>query len=287
MLCDNRRISHELSSICNISDVIVIIMDIRNPLGTWSNVFGKIRKKMKKKIVIILNKIDLVPPFVVSQWLKIFSRHYPTIAFHASLKKFHGKKNFLNILKQLKKKIFLKKNILTIGIIGFTNVGKSSVINTLRGEKSSCVSPNAGETKRRKFIKISKSIFLIDSPGIMFNENTHSFVFSTCKKKELNLFPENLELYDKIIDSMVGKAVNNNFNNYSKIKNSIAKEYILDFSSLKKGGNINGSKKVEEKIENFNRGTLPWFSPIPNYKNIKKKLSFHFKFDKEISFYFK
>ncbi len=50
-------------------------------------------------------------------------------------------------------------------MIGYPNVGKSSVINALRSKKVCNVAPIAGETKVWQYITLMKKIYLIDCPG--------------------------------------------------------------------------------------------------------------------------
>ena len=52
-------------------------------------------------------------------------------------------------------------------VVGYPNVGKSSVINTLISKKSCKVAPVPGETKIWQYISLMKRIFLIDCPGVV------------------------------------------------------------------------------------------------------------------------
>lgn len=52
-----------------------------------------------------------------------------------------------------------------MGFIGYPNVGKSSIINTLKKKKVCKVAPIPGETKVWQYITLMKSIYLIDCPG--------------------------------------------------------------------------------------------------------------------------
>jgi nuclear GTP-binding protein len=52
-------------------------------------------------------------------------------------------------------------------MIGYPNVGKSSVINALRSKKVCNVAPIAGETKVWQYITLMKRIYLIDCPGTL------------------------------------------------------------------------------------------------------------------------
>jgi nuclear GTP-binding protein len=52
-------------------------------------------------------------------------------------------------------------------MVGYPNVGKSSVINTLKKKKVCNVAPLPGETKVWQYITLMKRIYLIDCPGIV------------------------------------------------------------------------------------------------------------------------
>ena len=57
---------------------------------------------------------------------------------------------------------------LTVGLVGYPNVGKSSTINSLLGEKKVSVSSTPGKTKHFQTIHLSSSIVLCDCPGLVF-----------------------------------------------------------------------------------------------------------------------
>ncbi|KPP61513.1 hypothetical protein Z043_120378, partial [Scleropages formosus] len=80
------------------------------------------------------------------RWVAVLSQEYPTLAFHASLTNSFGKGSLIQLLRQFGKLHTDKKQI-SVGFIGYPNVGKSSIINTLRSKKVCNVAPIAGETK--------------------------------------------------------------------------------------------------------------------------------------------
>ena len=118
-------------------------------------------------------QVDLVPAWVTKRWLHTLSREYPTLAFHASVTNPFGKGAMLSLLRQFQRLHADKPNI-SVGFVGYPNVGKSSVINALRTKKVCTVAPQPGETKVWQYINLTKKIFLIDCPGVVWNKTKDS-----------------------------------------------------------------------------------------------------------------
>lgn len=57
---------------------------------------------------------------------------------------------------------------ITIGLVGYPNVGKSSTINALVGAKKVSVSSTPGKTKHFQTIHLSPQVVLCDCPGLVF-----------------------------------------------------------------------------------------------------------------------
>ncbi|KAH0558186.1 nucleolar GTP-binding protein 2 [Cotesia glomerata] len=165
----SKRIWNELYKVIDSSDVILQVLDARDPLGTRSPPVEKFLKtdKPHKHLIFILNKVDLVPTWVTQKWVKILSKEYPTVAFHASLTHPFGKGSLINLLRQFSK-LHIDKQQISVGFIGYPNTGKSSIINTLRSKNVCKVAPIAGETKVWQYITLMKRIYLIDCPGVVY-----------------------------------------------------------------------------------------------------------------------
>lgn len=180
-------------TILSSSDIILYVLDARDPNGTRSR---EIEREItaadagSKRLILILNKIDLVPPPILQSWLKYLRRSFPTLPLRASTpapnaRTFDHKsltvkgtsETLLRALKTYAHGTQLKRSI-TVGIIGYPNVGKSSVINALtsclgggatRSQSHTCpVGAEAGITAALREVKLDNKLKLLDSPGIVF-----------------------------------------------------------------------------------------------------------------------
>ena len=167
----SRRIWNELYKVIDSSDVIVQVLDARNAPGTRCHQVEAYLKSQKshKHLIFVLNKCDLVPTWVTKHWITTLSVSNPTLAFHASVTNSFGKGSLIHLLRQFARLHMGRKQI-SVGFIGYPNVGKSSIINTLRSKKVCKVAPIPGETKVWQYIRLTKRIHLIDCPGVVYPE---------------------------------------------------------------------------------------------------------------------
>ncbi|GAA6022137.1 hypothetical protein JCM10207_000774 [Rhodosporidiobolus poonsookiae] len=164
----SKRIWGELYKVIDSSDVLLHVLDARDPLGTRCESVEAFLAKEKrgKKVVYVLNKVDLVPGWVAARWVKILSKTHPTIAFHASINNSFGKGSLIQLLRQFST-LYSDKKQISVGFIGYPNVGKSSIINTLKKKAVCKTAPIPGETKVWQYITLMRRIYLIDCPGIV------------------------------------------------------------------------------------------------------------------------
>ena len=59
--------------------------------------------------------------------------------------------------------------MITVGVVGFPNVGKSSLINSLKKQRSAATGNQPGVTKTMQEIQLDKNIVLLDSPGVILS----------------------------------------------------------------------------------------------------------------------
>ena len=87
-----------------------------------------------------------------------------------------GTENLMNILKNYSRvdgdqKL---KSLITVGVVGFPNVGKSSLINSLKRSKAAATGNTPGVTKQMQEIQLDKNIVLLDSPGVVLTNSEQS-----------------------------------------------------------------------------------------------------------------
>ena len=81
-------------------------------------------------MVFIVNKVDPVPTWAAKRWVTLLSQQSPALAFHASLGAPFGKGALINLLQQFSK-LHSDRKAISVGVVGYPNVGKSSIINTV------------------------------------------------------------------------------------------------------------------------------------------------------------
>lgn len=167
----SRRIWAELYKVLDCSDVVVHVIDARDVPGTTcQRVVTHLKGDAKHKhLLFVLNKCDLVPNWCVRKWIAVLGETAPTLAFRASISKAFGKGALIDVLRQYAKLHGDAKQI-SVGVVGYPNVGKSSVINALRAKAVCKVAPIPGETKIWQYVTLTKRVNLIDCPGVVYDD---------------------------------------------------------------------------------------------------------------------
>jgi len=262
----SKRIWNELYKVIDSSDVIIQVLDARDPLGTRSAMVEEYIKKEKqhKHLFFVLNKVDLVPTWVTQKWVAILSQEFPTIAFHASLNHPFGKGAMINLFRQLAKLHSSSKQI-SVGFIGYPNVGKSSVINALRSKKVCNVAPIAGETKVWQYITLMKKVYLIDCPGVVPPGKGESDVEKVLRGVVRTEHLENPEDYVlEILNRCKKKYVSRTYK-LSEWKDHIdfLEQLAKRSGRLGKGGEPDINSVSKMVMNDWTRGKLPYFTPPP------------------------
>ncbi|XP_074832427.1 nucleolar GTP-binding protein 2 isoform X1 [Carettochelys insculpta] len=262
----SRRIWGELYKVIDSSDVVVQVLDARDPIGTRSPHVESYLKKEKswKHLIFVLNKCDLVPTWATKRWVAVLSQDYPTLAFHASLSNPFGKGAFIQLLRQFGKLHTDKKQI-SVGFIGYPNVGKSSVINTLRSKKVCNVAPIAGETKVWQYITLMRRIFLIDCPGVVYpsEDSETDIVLKGVVQVEKIKSPE--DHISAVLERAKPEYISKTYKIDSwKNAEDFLEKLAFRTGRLLKGGEPDMQTVSKMVLNDWQRGRIPFFVKPPN-----------------------
>ena len=148
------------------TDVVFEVIDARNPLGTRIyNLEEYVKKNAPNvELIIIINKIDLIPRFVLDDWIEYFKNNVEYRFFYVSSIYNRG----IMVFKKMLRTMFSSMTVKAI-IAGYPNTGKSSLIQALSKDKNKKIgtSSRAGFTRGIMEIKITPSISLYDTPGVI------------------------------------------------------------------------------------------------------------------------
>ncbi|MBU0957849.1 MAG: 50S ribosome-binding GTPase [Nanoarchaeota archaeon] len=239
-----------LSKIITTSDIILEVLDARFIRETRNKEVENEIKSLHKILIFILNKADLVS--------KIKEYPKPFIIFSTKTKQ--GKSQLIDRLKIEATR--LGKERVEVGVIGFPNTGKSSVINLLRGKKSARTSSSSGFTRGIQKLKLTDKIYLFDSPGVIPSSEysgtkkdaliKHTKIaardYSKAKNPEMVIHNIIIEYPDKLED-------------HYKIKEKGDSEVFLEklgrkLNYLKKGNQVDTDRTARKILRDWQQGEI-------------------------------
>ncbi|MBC2001396.1 ribosome biogenesis GTPase YlqF [Listeria marthii] len=162
----------EVTEKLKLVDVIFELVDARIPLSSSNPMLEEIIHQ--KRRVIILNKADTADEKTTKEWIDYFAgKGLPAVAVNAQ----EGKGLFK--IEQAAEKLMaekfdrlrskgMKPRAIRAMILGIPNVGKSTLINRLAKKNIARTGNKPGVTKAQQWIKVGKTLELLDTPGILW-----------------------------------------------------------------------------------------------------------------------
>jgi len=277
----SKRIWGELYKVIDSSDVIIEVLDARDPMGTRCPALEREVKKNHphKHIVLLFNKCDLVPTWVTKRWVTELAKEYPTLAFHASITNPFGKSSLIQLLRQFGMLLKDRKHV-SVGMIGYPNVGKSSVINTLKRKKVCKAAPIPGETKVWQYITLTRKIYMIDCPGIV-PMTKRDFENDSAKVLKGAVRAERVETPQDYIDEVISRVKKQYLCKRYKLPTDTTwqdgEEFLTILANkmgkLHKGGDADIHTSARIVLYDWQRGRIPYYTPPPELPDIPETSS--------------
>ncbi|PIN76581.1 GTPase [Candidatus Woesearchaeota archaeon CG10_big_fil_rev_8_21_14_0_10_36_11] len=138
------------------AEIIIEVLDARMIDDTRNVEIERKIEQFGKKILYVINKCDLVDTHTLEPLKRIL---VPSV--------FISSKDRLGTTILKKKILELSRgNPVTVGVLGYPNVGKSSLINALAGKGAARTSSESGYTKGVQKIRVDNKILILDTPGV-------------------------------------------------------------------------------------------------------------------------
>lgn len=153
-------------------DLVIELVDARIPLSSRNPDIDELGKN--KYRLILMNKADLADRKATEQWSAFFKKKgYYVVSLDARSK--NGMKSITDIIMEACKekmerdrKRGIKNRPVRAMVVGIPNVGKSTFINSYAGKACAKTGNKPGVTKGKQWIRLSKSVELLDTPGILW-----------------------------------------------------------------------------------------------------------------------
>uniref|UniRef100_A0A183F2T5 G domain-containing protein n=1 Tax=Heligmosomoides polygyrus TaxID=6339 RepID=A0A183F2T5_HELPZ len=161
---------------------------------------------------------------------------------------------------------------ISVGFIGYPNVGKSSIVNTLRKKKVCKTAPIAGETKVWQYVMLMRRIYMIDCPGVVYpqGDSETQIILKGVVRVENVKDPENH--VQGVLDRVKPEHLKRNYgiDDWTDAEDFMTR-IAMKQGRLLKGGEPDITAVAKSVLNDFQRGKLPYFTIPPGCEERAKK----------------
>ena len=152
-------------------DAVLEVRDARIPLATHHPQMS--RWIGNKGRILVLNRVDMIPPRAKEQWQDWFKVHQETPYF-TNAQQGQGVVAVAKAAQAVGAAMNQRRSVrgmrprpVRVVVLGFPNVGKSALINRLLKRKVVESARRPGVTRQLRWVRISDQLELLDSPGVL------------------------------------------------------------------------------------------------------------------------
>lgn len=249
-------------------DLVIELVDARIPMSSRNPDIDELGKN--KARLILLNKADLADKQANQAWTEYFEKKGYTVVRMDARSKAQIKPVNNAILEACKEKIErdrrrgIKNRPVRAMVVGIPNVGKSTFINSFAGKACAKTGNKPGVTKGKQWIRLNKSVELLDTPGILWPKFEDQSVglklalIGSIKDEILNIDEMSLELIKLLqrhpADAQALQARYELTETEDAVR--MLEQIATNRSCIKKGGELNYSKAAALLLDEFRSGTI-------------------------------
>jgi ribosome biogenesis GTPase A len=147
-------------------DVVIEMLDARLPGSSANPMLAELIKT--KPALKVLSKQDLADPARTALWLDYYNAMPGVRALGLDTSMTSPAKALIEACQQLAPLRGGMVKPMRVLICGIPNVGKSTLINTLKGKRAAKTGDEAGVTKMEQRITLADDFYLYDTPGVLW-----------------------------------------------------------------------------------------------------------------------
>ena len=250
----------------NLIDLVIELVDARIPMSSRNPDIDELGKN--KARLILLNKADLADDKASSAWMSFFKeKGYYVVKVDARNK--GCMKAISSVIAEACKekterdrKRGIKNRPVRAMVVGIPNVGKSTFINTFAGKACAKTGNKPGVTKGKQWIRLNKSVELLDTPGILWPKFEDQSVglrlalIGSIKDEILNIDELALALIELLKEYYSGVLTERYGVDEKQATADILMEIAKNRNCIKAGNELDYSKAAVLLLDEFRSGKL-------------------------------